>query len=659
MVYLATNELQLYDITGIELISIEDAVTALSTLEEINLDTETEGLDFNTKRLLLLQLGNDEHQYLFDIASFKFRIPKLLVDFLNASKSLFVMQNAKFDLKFMMKQDVLITKVYDTMLAEIILTNGLQYSGRDLATLAEKYCGEQLDKSVRGTIIKQGITTAVLFYGARDIEFLTKIKCKQLAQLNHLNLLNAVNLDNSFVVVLAYMEYCGIKLDREKWQTRYNENLNKAMVASIELSEFLWKDGKTECFSGMQDIFTGEHDCIINWNSPKQVIPLFKSYGIKVTAYVKGEEKETIDAKFMAPQADKFAILPLYLAYKEIQKDLSTYGISWFRFINPKTGRIHTTFQQLMDTGRLSSGNKRDGTPNLQNLPSDEATRACFVASPGTVLIDVDYSGQESVVLTNLSKDENLIKFYNQGFADLHCYVAFLIYPEIQTCDPNNITDDALIYIKKNHPDKRQIAKKAEFAIAYGGNGDTIAKNCQLTKAEGARVYDSYFLAFPGLRAYFDLVLAKASRDKYITYNNITNRKFFFNPETTPYFKLKDEVEAEDFWHWPDAKDKYKQYKTSESEVARKAQNYPIQGTAADITKFSGVLFFRVMLEKGWLHTVKLVNMVHDEWLIECPLELEAEVTVEIKRCMEEAAVPFSPYITLTADSVSGDHWVH
>ena len=104
----------------------------------------------------------------------------------------------------------------------------------------------------------------------------------------------------------------------------------------------------------MRDLFTGEEECIINWDSSKQTLELFKSYGIDVTFNDKGVTKESIDAKVLKPQADNFEIIPIYLKYKELQKEISTYGYNWAKYISPVTGRIHTTFSQIQDTGRIS-----------------------------------------------------------------------------------------------------------------------------------------------------------------------------------------------------------------------------------------------------------------------------------------------------------------
>jgi len=609
---------------------------------------------------LLLQLGNDKFQVLFDINSYGGVIPPELVDFLNGSGKLYILQNAKFDLKFLFHQGIIIRKVFDTMLAEYILTNGLQYSGRDLATLAMKYGEIYLDKSVRGEIISNGLSDRVLKYGAEDIACLPIIKEKQLEKAKELKLTAAIQLDNSFVLPLAYTEYCGIKLDLPRWLRKTQKSTTEALELKLKLEAQLWEEGKYKYFSGMQDMFTGKQECTINWDSPKQVIQLFKEYGINVILKDKGENKETIDAKVLEPQKNQFSILPPYLEYKGKQKEVSTYGEGWKKYINPVTGRIHTTFQQLMDTSRLSSGNKRDGTPNLQNIPSDDETRACFIPEPGNEMIDADYSSQEQIVLANFSKEEKLLNFYRKGFKDMHSYVTFLMYPEIRKVALEDLTPESLYYIPLEHKDKRKLAKNAGFAINYGGNGSTIAKNCNISPKDGEFVYKSYFEAFPGLKNYFDLVSQRAYYFGYVQFNNVTGRKYFFDKDENDYFFLKDIVEDPYFWQTQsNPRETQRRYNKAKSDIQRLSQNYPIQGTSADITKYACVIFFREILKRDWWLKVKIVNLVHDEILVECPKSMVEEVKEVLVDSMQEAGKPFCTIVPLKADAIHGDHWVH
>lgn len=660
MIYLVSNQSDLYNSVLFIPVSLDTGIELLENIPELSLDSETAGLDPFTKKLLLLQIGTFDVQVLFDIASFEGKIPDKLAMFLNNSQALFLIQNAKFDLKFLFKQGVILKKVYDTMLVEIIITNGLQYAGRDLETLALKYCDAYLDKSIRGVIITKGLNDAVLKYGAEDIKYLSKIKEEQLKEVEELNLKIAVDLDNSFVVVLAYIEYCGIKLDYNKWATKVRKNIDKVAELKQILEAQLLADNKRKYFSGMKDMWTGQYNCILNWDSPKQVLELFKDYGINVVLKIKGESKETVDSKVLEPQIDKFPILKPYLDYKAAQKEVSTYGYNWRNFINPITGRIHTTYQQLMNTGRLSSGNKRDKTPNMQNLPADDETRSCFIPEKNNVMVDADYSGQENIVIANFSKEKRLLDFYKQGFSDLHSYVTFLMYPEIRRCALEELTPENLKYIKEEYSHKRYIAKRASFTIAYGGNGTTIARNCNIPKKDGDFAYKAYFEAFPALKQYFDLVFKRAAHFGYIEFNPITKRKYFFDKEKNDYFVLRDDVEDPYFYASnPNARSLGAKYNSAKSEVARIAQNYPIQGTSSDIVKYACILFFKEVLSRHWWLKVKIVNIVHDEILVECPGEIVQEVQNLLVNCMMEAGKPFCKIVPLGAEAKHGNCWVH
>lgn len=660
MIYLVTRQIALFDSLLFNIVSLDEGIELLLNYEELGLDTETSGLDCFTKKLLLLQIGNKDIQVLFDIDSYNGKIPDKLKNFLNTNKVLYILQNVKFDWKFLFHQGVLLKRVYDTMLAEIILTNGLQYDGRDLATIVRKYCGVYLDKSIRGEIIRNGLTDAVLQYGAKDVQYLLEVKEKQLIKAKELDVLGAIQLDNSFVIPLAYTEYCGIKLNFPRWVEKTHKSMEEVLRLKALLEKQLLDDGKINYFSGMQDMFSGEQECIINWDSPKQVIKLFKEYGINTILKDKGKDKETIDAKVLEPQKKKFTILPPYLEYKGKQKEVTTYGMSWKKYISSVTGRIHTTYQQLMDTGRLSCGNKRDGTPNLQNLPSDSETRGCFIPEEGNVMVDADYSSQEQVVLANFSKEKNLIDFYAKGFSDMHSYVAFLMYENIRRCSIEELTPDKLSYIKKDYADKRYLAKIAGFSINYGGNGSTISKNCNIPAKDGEFVYNSYFKAFPEMKNYFDLVFQKAAHFGYIQFNNVTKRKFFFDLEENDFFLLRESVESPYFWQLHDnPREAIKKYNKAKSDIARMAQNFPIQGSSADITKYACIIFFRELIQRDWLNIVKIVNLVHDEILVECPIEIVEEVKQVLLNSMEEAGKPFCKIVSLKADALHGSFWIH
>ena len=178
--------------------------------------------------------------------------------------------------------------------------------------------------------------------------------------------------------------------------------------------------------------------------------------------------KKSIDATVIEGQTDVHPIAEIYLEFKAAQKVTSTYGQNFLDLINPVTGRIHTNFNQIgTDTHRYSSGGGEDkevipgkNVPlvNLQNLPADAETRACFVAESGNKWISADYNGEESVILANISKDKAMIDLFLHGCGDLHSLVAKMVYPD-------ELKDIPVEQVKKLRPDLRKKAKAPEFKL--------------------------------------------------------------------------------------------------------------------------------------------------------------------------------------------------
>lgn len=651
MIYLVSNQSNAFN-NVFNQITVEEAIEKLSKLSNISNDTETSGLSCHTKQLLTIQLGNAEFQVVFDIESYGGKVPNKLKQFMNNFSGTWILQNAKFDLQFYYKQGIILKNIYDTMLAEYILTLGLQEGGRDLKTITKKYCNEDLDKSVRGEIITKGLNVRVIQYAAYDVVYLEEIMNKQLKLIKGGNLHNALVLDNEAVKWLAYIEYCGIKLDWEKWKEQSLRNIDFMNQKKLEIDRWLWDNGYKQYFDSF-DLFTNEPTCRINWDSAQQVIPVFENIGINCTIKVKGETKKTVEEKSLKTQIDKFPILKLFYDYKGARKLTSTYGLGWEKAINKNTGRVHTTYRQIMNTGRTSCGDNKLNYPNLQNLPHDKFTRSCFIAEPGNKIIAVDYCGQESIVLANFAQDKSLLNFYQKGLEDMHSFVAYLLFPELQTKPQEELTNEDLELIKKNYKNLRQIAKTAEFALGYGGNGDTIAKNVGCSKEKGKEVYDNYFKAFTGLKDYYTRVMNNTRKNGYIEYNPITKRKFFINPNST--FITNREFGIQGLL----PKDIQREYNKEESEIQRLSQNYPIQGSSADISKLAGCFFFKEILKNGWFDKVKIVNFVHDEFVVESPEDLVDTVSATIIDCMKKAGSVFCKYIPLDADAAIGDYWIH
>jgi len=669
MIYLVTNQREMFTPVGYSMATPQEAIDYLKNLDIIAYDSETRGFDPYTCELISIQLGDGDKQYVVDTSTVNINLFKELLE----TKEL-IMHNAKFDLKFLYHKKIVPIKIFDSFLVERILTTGIDTARRSLDAVTYKYCKIELDKSIRGNIHREGLSGRVIKYAADDVKYLHQIKRKQEVALQEKNLTRTASLDNEFVLALAYIEYCGMYLNPVEWQRKCDDDLKDMQAIKDKLDQFILDNSDTypQFVNNQLSLFDEGITCRINWNSEKQVIPLFKSLGIDTLAKDKetGLMKDSIDKKVLGPQKKKHPLVGIYLEYKENQKEVSTYGENWFDYINKVTGRIHSNYTQIMNTGRLSSGQKgapKKGMPqlpNMQNIPSDNRTRGCFQAQPGNILIVSDYSGQEQIVLANKSLDKDLLKFYQQGLGDMHSFIASKIFPELSGL--------SLDEIKENHKGKRQIAKGAGFAINYGGTGITISQNLNISMEEGEKVYQAYFKAFPGLANYFKQEKQRALSLGYIQFNEISNRKCFI-PFFEEYQKLHKEIyQTEGFWDSykleksQDSvifktyfKPKVREYFMKRGDIERMSLNYPIQGSSADITKLAGIYFFRYLREKNLIFKVLLPNVVHDEWIVEAPEELGEEISGVLQECMEKAGELFCKAVKLTAEPCLTKFWKH
>lgn len=242
----------------------------------------------------------------------------------------------------------------------------LSYS---LKASAKRWCNINLDKSVRGQIIEQGLTESVIVYAANDVKYLEDIYNAQMVEVKKQNLEKAVRFECEVIKSVAYTKYCGIHLDIAKWKAKMKCDSNNLNQAISDLNQYvidlykrdskLYKPFVKWIDKDLFGFVDEGYNCVINWSSSKQVIPLFNILGIKTKTFDKKtrKEKESIEANILSPQAKDFPIIPLFLKYQGASKLVSTYGENWLKAINPKTGRIHVEIYSIgTDTARMSSG---------------------------------------------------------------------------------------------------------------------------------------------------------------------------------------------------------------------------------------------------------------------------------------------------------------
>lgn len=756
MIYLVSQNRGLFSPEKYKQIEFSEALEILLPLKIVQFDTETMGLDPHTKELLTVQLGNKENQVVFDWTTLGVLEKKILKDYFESDR-VFLGWNLMFDLGFLYVNDIWPKHIWDGMIAEKLIFLGfppvlsvelynelqlpdytpaydkdgvlryyeLSYS---LKAAAERRCKINIDKTVRGKIIDEGLTEEVIVYAAGDVMWLEDIKEEQDKELDRQDLQKAMAFECEFIKSLAYAKHCGVHLDANKWVEKMERDLSRLKKAEDALNKWVvdWENNKMSSsvspgepieyvdpnligesdsewllshgyvrypagdkpnprFPGnrmqaykkrepkskytVKDLqgnlfegFNTEPRCIVNWSSSKQVIPLFEELGIQVKTFDKKtkREKKSVEEKLLAPQAKDFSIIPLYLDYQGASKVVSTYGDNWLKAINPKTGRIHVELHSIgTDTARVSSGGGVYKL-NLQNLPHDEETRACFTAEKGNVWISCDYSGQESAITASVSKDPKMIEILSSG-GDLHSEVAKSCWPDLL----GGLTDKE---VKEKYKSYRQNAKGVEFGIFYGGDAHTLRANKGFEMKEAERIYNNFMEAFPGIKRYQDYCRRDVMAKGYILMNPVVKHRahiFDYPILKKTMDKMNDRSFMDYYWDvkknspYCDTVQEVKKFNVRKSASERQAINYRIQNRGACCFKLASIKFFNWIVQHNYQNIVKMCAPVHDEWNIECPESMKDEVADVLVKCMIAGGKPFCPNVFLGADVSVGDHWIH
>lgn len=464
--------------------TIEECVDWLSSLDFVCLDTETEGFFDHSNKIVMLQLYNNSVCYVIDVRYISILPLKQELERLHV-----IGQNLKFDYKFLKLHGIELNNIYDTFIAECCLTNGIENRELGLGKITKKYIGLELDKSVRNQFVSlngQPFTEKQIVYGVGDVEYLTKIKELQLIEAKKLALVPWIELENKACLAIADIEYNGLKLDVNKWLA-LAENLDtKLPLYEQELDNLVKQDDRLRKFVAkyiQADLFgAAVRDVTIKWSSPTQLAKVFKALGLELLST---SEKEISKYQKTEPLIKKF------IDYKKDAKLASTYGKDFIKWINPKTGRIHTNFWQILDTARVSSND-----PNLQNLPAKNEYLNCFIAENGYKICGIDYNGQEARIAASGSKDELWLNTFLSG-KDLHSEVCKLMF---------GITDDLV----RTKPDflrgksYRDAAKTINFGVLFGMSKFKLSKSLDITTDEAQALIDKYFAATKQLKSYLD-----------------------------------------------------------------------------------------------------------------------------------------------------------
>lgn len=425
MIYFIGNS-ELVESTLYTKSTMDKCVSWLTGLNFVNLDTETEGMFNHKNKIVMLQLNNDDTSYIIDVRYVDISPLKGILE-----KILVVGQNLKFDYKFLKFHGIELNQIYDTLLAECCLTNGLQDRQLGLAALASKYCNITLDKSVRNQFVSldgSPFTEKQIVYGIGDVTCLSQIKEAQEKEIKKLDIEKWTQNEMEACLALADIEYNGMGFDSSKWlelaekavlnEYNYTEELDELVRQDSRLSKFVKKQIQGNLFLEVEEGYENERDIDIKWSSPSQVDKVFQALGLTL---------DSTSERFLTRYQEKYPIIKKFIDYKKQAKLISTYGKDFLRYINPITGRIHTSFWQVLETTRVSSGSKNDRSPNMQNIPAKVEYRNCFTVREGFKMVSCDFSGQELRLTAHGSLEPLWVEAFNNG-EDLHSKVASMVF---------------------------------------------------------------------------------------------------------------------------------------------------------------------------------------------------------------------------------------
>lgn len=681
MIYLVSSNQELFDDSDYRHISAKESLEIMSSWTLVEFDTETEGRDSHIDRLLCAQFGNKtaDIQIVVDCVTTDIRLYKDVLE-----SKLVIGQNLKFDLQFLYNYNIVPLNVYDTMIVEQLLYLGYP-SGQisfSLKEIAWRRLGTNIDKTVRGEIIWRGLDKQVILYAAGDVTYLEDIMWSQVKDCREKKCMVGAKLECDFVPAIAYLEWCGIHLDEKKWKEKMvkdKENLNSAInelnkfvVDTPSLSKFTYINRQGDLFSG----FNLEPQVTINWSSSRQVIEVAKILGFNTQVKDKktGEDKDSVLEKHLASQKgvnDEF--LKLYFNYQEYAKVCSSFGQGHLNAINPKTNRIHTVYKQLgAASGRMSCGSQQPNTslaklnkvapkdctyPNMQQLPHDEETRACFTAMKGNLWVSCDYSSQEGRVQGDIYQDEAILKMYREGIDGHSMYAKIFFKEELKDIDVHDV--------KKLRPDLRTKAKGPEFALAYGGGYTTIMQQLKCSEEEAKQIVANYEEGFKGTTEFAKKGSAFVRKNGYILMCPLTGHRMYWWDHDRWLERQKSFTQE----FWEEYRNKHKgtndviaqevsMHFRAASKYDRLARNAPPQGTSAVMTKEATTNIFHWIINNGYFGKILCCALVHDETNWEYPEEVKEFPNI-VKSMMENSAAKYCKSLEIPAESSVGSHWIH
>ena len=572
------------------------------TKEFLVLDTETTSTSAIDAELVGLSFAVEEHKAFYvpipDNREEALRIVNIFKPLYEDPKILKVGQNLKYDLEVLRNYDVRLDgPMWDTMIAHYLIQPELRHNMDYMAEVYLHYQTIHIDeligpKGKNQRSMRDLSPTLVYEYACEDADITLQLKNKLEPELKRLQCEDLFyKIEMPLMPVLAEMEMNGVCLDTQslaETSKQFTARMNEIEARIYELA--------------------GEQ---FNIASPKQVGEILfdklkiieKAKKTKKGQYVTSEE-------VLQQLKNKHEIVADILEHRGLKKLIGTYIDALPKLINPRTGHIHTSFNQTITaTGRLSSSD-----PNLQNIPirgeDGKEIRKAFIPEPGCLFFSADYSQIELRVMAHLSQDPQMIEVFREG-KDLHAATAANIYKKP---------------IEEVTRDERTKSKRANFGIIYGITVFGLAERLNIPRDEAKMLIDGFFQTFPQVHDYMEKSKEVARRQGYVT--TLFGRRRYLSDINSANATVRGFAE-------------------------RNAINAPIQGTAADIIKVAMIHIFNRFKAEGIKS--KMILQVHDE--LNFSVYPEEKEKVE-RIVLEEMQNAFHMAVPLVADSGFGDNWL-
>lgn len=589
-----------------QLIETEDEARRLydffRTNKILSLDTETTSTNAIEAELVGLSFAVEERKAFYvAIPANREEALKIVAIFkplYEDPEILKVGQNIKYDIEVLRHYGVEVAgPMFDTMIAHYLLQPELRHN---MDYMAEVYLGyrtvhieELIGPRGRNQKNMRDLSpTDIYEYACEDADITLRLKNVLEPKLDEAGVaLLFRDIEMPLVDVLADMELNGVCLDTEALHET-SEVFNKRMTA---IEQHIYE-------------LAGEQ---FNISSPRQVGDILFGKMKIVDKPKKTKTGQFVTSEEVLQQLrSKSPIIDEILNYRGLKKLLSTYVDALPKLINPRTGRIHTSFNQTVTaTGRLSSSD-----PNLQNIPvrddDGKEIRKCFIPEPGCLFFSADYSQIELRIMAHLSEDENMIEAFREGF-DIHAATAARIWHK----DIGEVT-----------PAERKKAKQANFGIIYGITTYGLAQRMDISNGEARDLIDGYFLTFPRVEAYMEQAKETARKQGYA--ETLFHRRRYLPDINSHNATVRGFAE-------------------------RNAINAPIQGSEADIIKVAMVRIHHRFKAEGIRS--KMILQVHDE----LNFSVFPEEKEQVERIVvEEMQGAYKLRVPLVADAGWGKNWL-